>query len=48
MRIRTGARAAGRMTTQMLSKRKRKTGLSSSKNSILGSRLGNSRPQYQA
>lgn len=43
MRIRTGARAAGRMTTQMLSKRKRKTGMSSSKNSILGSRLGNSR-----
>ena len=43
MRIRTGFNAARRMTTQMLNSRKRKTGLSSAKNSNLSNRLSNSR-----
>ena len=43
MRIRTGVNAARRMTTQMLNSRKRKTGLSSAKNSNLSSKLGSSR-----
>ena len=43
MRIRTGVSAARRMTTQMLGGRRKKTGLSSAKNSSLGSKLSSSR-----